>query len=101
MKFVQILQWGFLDTASVSILAIRGGVQLSFDCFRVLSVGAMRSRVGHKVEAVRVAWWSDDRCGSGIRAASPARPNTVGVAGPWWASVGLRTGERTSARLGR
>jgi hypothetical protein len=49
----------------------------------------------------RLCGWSGDRCGGGIRAASPARPTTGEVAGPWWASVGLHTGERTSARLGR
>jgi hypothetical protein len=40
---------------------------------------------------VRVARWSGDRCDGGIRAASPARPSTGEVVGPWWASVGLRT----------
>jgi hypothetical protein len=101
MMFVRIMQRGFLDTALVLILAARGGVRLSFDCLRVLSMGAVWSRVGHRVEAVRVAWWSGDQCGGGIQAASPARSTIGGMAGPWWASVGLRTGERTSARLGR
>jgi hypothetical protein len=87
--------------ASVLFLAVLGGVRLGFDCLWVLSVGVMRSRVGHKVEAVRVAWWSGDQCGGGIRAASPARPTTGAVAGPWWASDGLHIGDRTSARLGR
>jgi hypothetical protein len=85
MKFVRIMQRGFLDTASVSILAVRGGVQLGFDCLWVLSVGAMWSRVGHRVEAVPVVRWSGNRCGGGIRATSPARPTTGAVAWPWWA----------------
>jgi hypothetical protein len=87
--------------ALVLILAVQGGVRLSFDYLQVISVGAMRSRVGHMVEVVLVARWSGDRCGGGIRAAPPACSTSSGVVGPWWASVGLRTRERTSARLGR
>jgi hypothetical protein len=60
MKFVRILQRGFLDTTLVSILAIRGGVRLGFDCLGVLSMGAVWPRVGQKVEAVRVTRWSGD-----------------------------------------
>jgi hypothetical protein len=52
-------------------------------------VDMMRSRVGHRVKAVWVARWSGDWCGSGIRAASPARPTIGAATGPWWASVGL------------
>jgi hypothetical protein len=101
MKFFRIFQRGFLDVASVSILAVQGGVRLGFNCIRVICVGAIWSGVAHRVEAVQVAWWSGDRCGGGIRAASPAWSTTGGVARPWWASLGLRTGVRTSARLGR
>jgi hypothetical protein len=36
-----------------------------------------------------VAQWSGDWFDSGIQAASPARPTTSAVAGPWWALVGL------------
>jgi hypothetical protein len=64
MKFARILKRGFLDTVSVLILAVQGGVQLSSDYLWVLSVCAMRSRVGHRVEVVQVAWWFSDRCGS-------------------------------------
>jgi hypothetical protein len=91
MKFVRILQNGFLDAVSVPILPVRGGVWLSSDRLRALSVGAMRSQVSHRVEAVRVARWSGDRCGSGIQAASLARLTTRAAARPWWASVGLHT----------
>jgi hypothetical protein len=101
MKFVRILQRGFLDTASVLILVVRGGVRHGFDCLRVLSVGAVWLGVSHRVEAVRVARLSGDQCGGGIRAASPTRSTTGGMSRPWWASVGLCTEERTSARLGR
>jgi hypothetical protein len=101
MKFVRILQRGFLDTTSVLILSVWVGVRLGFDCLWVLSMGAMQSRVNHRVEGVRVARWSGDQYGGGIRAASPARRTTGGVAGPWCSSVGLRIEERTSARLGR
>jgi energy-converting hydrogenase Eha subunit G len=65
MKFVRILRRGFLDTTSVLILVVRGGVQLSFVCLWVLSVGAMWLRVSHRVKGVRVAWWSGDQCGGG------------------------------------
>jgi hypothetical protein len=91
MKFIWILQKGFLDAVSILILAVRGGVRLGSNYLWVLSVGTMRSRVGHRAEAVRVARWSADRCDNDIRAASPARSTTGAVAGPWWASVGLRT----------
>jgi hypothetical protein len=66
MKFVQILQRGFLDTTLVLILAIRGGVRLGFDSLGVLSMGAVWPRVGKRVEVVRVAWWSGDQCSGGI-----------------------------------
>jgi hypothetical protein len=49
--------------ALVLILVVWGGVRLSFDCLRFLSMGAMRSRVDHRVEAVWVAWWSNYRYG--------------------------------------
>jgi hypothetical protein len=55
MKFAQISQRGFLDTGSVLILAVRGGVWFDSDCLRVLSVYVTRSRVSHGVEAMRVA----------------------------------------------
>jgi hypothetical protein len=42
MKFIQILQKGFLDTVSVLILAVRGGVRLGSDRLLVLSADAMR-----------------------------------------------------------
>jgi hypothetical protein len=55
MKFTQISQWGFRYAVLVPNLAAWGGVQLISDCLEVLNMHAMRSRVGHGVEAVRVA----------------------------------------------
>jgi hypothetical protein len=58
------LKRGFLDTVSVPILVVRGGVKLGSNCLWVLSVCAMWSRVGHRVEVVQVAQWFSDRCDS-------------------------------------
>jgi hypothetical protein len=45
MKFARILKRGFLDTVSILILAVQGGVQLSSDYLWVLSVcNAVASR---------------------------------------------------------
>jgi hypothetical protein len=52
MKFIQILQKGFLDTVLILILAVRDGVRLCSDRLRVLRVDVTRSRVGHRVKAV-------------------------------------------------
>jgi hypothetical protein len=43
MKFIQILQKGFLDAVSVLILVVWGGVRLSSDRLQALSVGMMWS----------------------------------------------------------
>jgi hypothetical protein len=92
MKFTQILHRGFLDKVSVPILAVRGGVRLSLNCLCVRSVCAMWSRVGHRVEAVRVAQWFGDRCSSSFELL-PLLGQLMGYGyGPGWALVGLHTG---------
>jgi hypothetical protein len=92
MKFARILQRGFLDTVSVPILAIQGGVWLGSDCLWVLNVCAMWSRVGHRIEVVRVAWWFGDQCGSSFELL-PLLGQLMGYGyGPGWASVGLCIG---------
>jgi hypothetical protein len=55
MKFARISQRGVLDAFLVLILVAQGGVQLISNCLEVLNMHAMRLRVGHGVEAVRVA----------------------------------------------
>jgi hypothetical protein len=87
MKFAQIK--GFLDMISVSIIAVRDGVRLGSDYLRVLCVSATQSRVTHGVEAVRVAWWSGDRCDSSFKLPSLLGQLTSYDCGPGWAKVGL------------
>jgi hypothetical protein len=89
MKFAQILQRGFLDIVSVLILAVQGGVRLGSGCLWVLSMCAMRSQVGHRVEAVWVAWWFGDRCGSSFKLLPLLGQLTGYGYGLGWAMVGL------------
>jgi hypothetical protein len=60
MRFTRISQRGFLDTASVLILALRGRVWLGLNYLWVHSMRAMRSQVNHGVEVTQVV---DQRLG--------------------------------------
>jgi hypothetical protein len=53
------------------------------------SVCAMRSRVGHRVKAVWVAWWFGDWCGSSFELLPLLGKLTGYGSGPGWAMVGL------------
>jgi hypothetical protein len=89
MKFARFLQRGFLDTVLVLILTVQGGVRLGSHYLQVLSVCAMWSRVGRRVNSVWVARWLSDRCGNRLELLPLLGHLTGYIYGPGWAMVGL------------